>query len=171
MRCDILPDDDKGPLSRPHAARKDVPVERQDTLRVRVRARFPARGRQTHQVHLMCASRSYPSKTTLFVLFDSGAHASCGSTASNPPPRDLKVSDPAVRDLTLTELELAPSSVLHLRFLDDALNRTSSFFPPLPPLFWWGRWPSPPLRPCFPPSRAHWNPPPKQSGLIWLIHF
>jgi len=44
--------------------------------------------------------------------------------SSNPPPRDLKVSDPAVRDLTLAELELAPSSVLLLRFLDDSLNRS-----------------------------------------------
>ncbi|KAI0249856.1 hypothetical protein BJV78DRAFT_631995 [Lactifluus subvellereus] len=43
---------------------------------------------------------------------------------SNPPPRDLKVSDPAVRDLTLAELELAPSSILHLRFVDDSLNRS-----------------------------------------------
>ena len=43
--------------------------------------------------------------------------------ASNPPPRDLKVSDPDVRDLTLAELGLAPSSVLLLRFVDDALNR------------------------------------------------
>jgi len=46
--------------------------------------------------------------------------------SSNPPPRDLKVSDPAVRDLTLAELELAPSSVLLLRFLDDSLNRSDS---------------------------------------------
>ena len=44
--------------------------------------------------------------------------------ASNPPPRDLKVSDPDVRDLTLAELGLAPSSVLLLRFVDDELNRT-----------------------------------------------
>ncbi|KAN0138911.1 hypothetical protein V8E53_003299 [Lactarius tabidus] len=44
--------------------------------------------------------------------------------SSNPPPRDLKVSDPDVRDLTLTELGLAPSSVLLLRFVDDALNRS-----------------------------------------------
>jgi hypothetical protein len=44
--------------------------------------------------------------------------------ASIPPPRDLKVSDPAVRDLTLAELGLSPSSILHLRFVDDSLNRT-----------------------------------------------
>jgi len=44
--------------------------------------------------------------------------------SSNPPPRELKVSDPAVRDLTLAELGLAPSSVLHLRFVDDELNRS-----------------------------------------------
>ena len=48
------------------------------------------------------------------------------AAASNPPPRDLKVSDPDVRDLTLTELGLAPSSVLLLRFVDDALNRVFS---------------------------------------------
>ncbi|KAJ7698458.1 hypothetical protein B0H16DRAFT_1645067 [Mycena metata] len=37
-----------------------------------------------------------------------------------PPKRDLKVSDPSVRDLTLAELYLAPSSVLLLRFEDAA---------------------------------------------------
>jgi hypothetical protein len=55
--------------------------------------------------------------------------------ASNPPPRDLKVSDPAVRDLTLGELGLAPSSILHLRFVEDGLNRSYPFlrflFPPV----------------------------------------
>jgi len=44
--------------------------------------------------------------------------------SSNPPPRDLKVSDPTVRDLTLGELGLAPSSILHFRFVDDGLNRS-----------------------------------------------
>ncbi|KAF9473748.1 hypothetical protein BDN70DRAFT_885577 [Pholiota conissans] len=39
-----------------------------------------------------------------------------------PPRRDLKVSDPTVRDQTLSELHLAPSSVLLLRFEDEALN-------------------------------------------------
>lgn len=41
-----------------------------------------------------------------------------------PPKRDLKVSDPKVRDLSLTQLQLAPSSILLLRFEDEALNRT-----------------------------------------------
>jgi len=41
-----------------------------------------------------------------------------------PPKREFKVSDPAVRDLSLAELQLAPSSVLLLRFEDDALNHT-----------------------------------------------
>jgi len=44
--------------------------------------------------------------------------------SSSPPSRDLKVSDPTVRDLTLAELGLAPSSVLHFRFIDDELNRS-----------------------------------------------
>ncbi|TFY52215.1 hypothetical protein EVG20_g10651 [Dentipellis fragilis] len=39
-----------------------------------------------------------------------------------PPKRDLKVSDPAVRDLSLAELQLAPSSVLLVRFLDESMN-------------------------------------------------
>jgi len=40
----------------------------------------------------------------------------------SPPKRDLKVSDPKVRDLTLVELQLAPSSILLLRFEDESLN-------------------------------------------------
>ncbi|CAE6409991.1 unnamed protein product [Rhizoctonia solani] len=39
-----------------------------------------------------------------------------------PPARELKVSDVTVRDKTLLELQLAPSSVLLLRFLSDELN-------------------------------------------------
>jgi len=39
-----------------------------------------------------------------------------------PPKRDLKVSDTSVRDRTLAELNLSPSSVLLLRFEDDSLN-------------------------------------------------
>ena len=39
-----------------------------------------------------------------------------------PPARELKVSDATVRDKTLMELQLAPSSVLLLRFLSDELN-------------------------------------------------
>jgi len=42
----------------------------------------------------------------------------------SPPKRDLKVSDPAVRDVTLAELQLAPSSVLLLRFDDERLNHS-----------------------------------------------
>ncbi|KAJ7920736.1 hypothetical protein B0H13DRAFT_1986036 [Mycena leptocephala] len=56
-----------------------------------------------------------------------------------PPKRDLKVSDPAVRDMTLSELYLAPSSVLLLRFEDStheeqarALNGSSMSAPLMP---------------------------------------
>jgi hypothetical protein len=57
-----------------------------------------------------------------------GLRTSHKHTASNPPLRDLKVSDPNVRDLTLAELGLAPSSILHLRFVDDSLNGEINFF-------------------------------------------
>ncbi|KAL0579994.1 hypothetical protein V5O48_001997 [Marasmius crinis-equi] len=42
-----------------------------------------------------------------------------------PPRLDLKVSDPKVKPLSLTELHLAPSSVLLLRFEDESLNGTT----------------------------------------------
>jgi len=39
-----------------------------------------------------------------------------------PPPRELKVSDPKVRDATLLQLQLVPTAVLYLKFLDESLN-------------------------------------------------
>ncbi|KAG1852931.1 hypothetical protein C8R48DRAFT_345876 [Suillus tomentosus] len=50
----------------------------------------------------------------------------------SPPKRDLKVSDPNVRDLSLAQLQLAPSSVLLLRFEDESLNGTNVPAPLLP---------------------------------------
>ena len=65
-----------------------------------------------------------------FPLLKNPTNASPCKAASNPPPRDLKVSDPEVRDLTLTKLELAPSSVLLLRFVDNVLNCVFLLPPP-----------------------------------------
>ncbi|KAI0059190.1 hypothetical protein BV25DRAFT_1829229 [Artomyces pyxidatus] len=45
--------------------------------------------------------------------------------SQSPPLRELKVSDPKVRDLSLAELQLAPSSVLLLKFEDDSLNHST----------------------------------------------
>ncbi|KAJ8072578.1 hypothetical protein PM082_016137 [Marasmius tenuissimus] len=42
-----------------------------------------------------------------------------------PPRRDLKVSDVTVKNLSLVDLQLAPSSVLLLRFEDESLNGTT----------------------------------------------
>ncbi|KAG6890892.1 hypothetical protein C0995_000849 [Termitomyces sp. Mi166 len=47
----------------------------------------------------------------------------------SPPKRDLKVSDPQVRDLSLAQLRLAPSSVLLLRFEDESLNGSNVLAP------------------------------------------
>jgi len=49
-----------------------------------------------------------------------------------PPKRDLKVSDLKVRDLTLAQLQLAPASVLLLRFEDESMN-ASDYPAPLAP--------------------------------------
>ncbi|PIL32171.1 hypothetical protein GSI_05416 [Ganoderma sinense ZZ0214-1] len=40
----------------------------------------------------------------------------------SPPKREYKVSDPAVRNLSLAELDFAPSSLLMLQFEDPTLN-------------------------------------------------
>ena len=58
-------------------------------------------------------------------FFRSRFDLSCYFFPDQPPKRDLKVSDPKVRDLTLFELQLAPSSVLLLRFEDESLNSSS----------------------------------------------
>ncbi|KAL9714318.1 hypothetical protein Ac2012v2_002631 [Leucoagaricus gongylophorus] len=50
----------------------------------------------------------------------------------SPPKRDLKVSDPTVKGLSLSELLLAPASVLLLRFEDDNLNHANITAPLLP---------------------------------------
>ncbi|KXN84564.1 Tether containing UBX domain for GLUT4 [Leucoagaricus sp. SymC.cos] len=50
----------------------------------------------------------------------------------SPPKRDLKVSDPNVRGLSLSELQLAPASVLLLRFEDESLNHVNVTAPLLP---------------------------------------
>ncbi|KAG9005835.1 hypothetical protein FRB94_003905 [Tulasnella sp. JGI-2019a] len=60
------------------------------------------------------------AKQDKFVLYDS------------PPRRDLKVSDPEVKTKTLTQLNLAPSSILHFSFLDETLNSHTTPPPLLP---------------------------------------
>ncbi|KAJ3559429.1 hypothetical protein NM688_g357 [Phlebia brevispora] len=42
-----------------------------------------------------------------------------------PPKRELKVSDPKVRDQTLLQLQLAPNAILHLLFEDESLNHVT----------------------------------------------
>lgn len=39
-----------------------------------------------------------------------------------PPKRELKVSDPTIKDKSLVDLNLAPTSVLLVKFLDEKLN-------------------------------------------------
>ncbi|KAJ7243712.1 hypothetical protein C8J57DRAFT_1083585 [Mycena rebaudengoi] len=50
-----------------------------------------------------------------------------------PPKRELRVSDPAVRDLSLAQLDLAPSSVLLVRWLDVGLGEGWNAPAPLAP--------------------------------------
>ena len=45
-----------------------------------------------------------------------------------PPHRELKVSDPNVKDKTLLDLQLAPASVLMFRFLDEAVDIASKCY-------------------------------------------
>jgi len=49
-----------------------------------------------------------------------------------PPPRELKVSDPEVRDLSLLQLQLVPTAVLYVKFLDESLNHNDVQAPLIP---------------------------------------
>jgi hypothetical protein len=94
------------------------------------RRHFPPRTRfeQSMPLYVQRCERT-PSLSSSFyvgtisdIFMCSGLIPCPASPDQSPPKRDLKVSDPKVRDLSLTELQLAPSSVLLLRFEDDALN-------------------------------------------------
>lgn len=76
----------------------------------------------------------------------------------SPPKRDLKVSDPNVRDQTLYDLHLTPSSVLLLRFEDESMNHDQAPAPLLPSILEQAiDIPVPPAAPAEPTS------PPKPS--------
>ena len=65
-------------------------------------------------------SSSYVRGTVSFSPADTDV---CHRLDQTPPPRELKVSDPKVRDLSLLQLQLVPTAVLHVKFIDEALNR------------------------------------------------
>ncbi|KAF9650203.1 hypothetical protein BDM02DRAFT_3093571 [Thelephora ganbajun] len=52
-----------------------------------------------------------------------------------PPPRELKVSDPKVRYLSLLQLQLVPTAVLYVKFLDESLNHNNVQAPLVPSTF------------------------------------
>ena len=70
----------------------------------------------------------------LFTLSPTGTNIYLSRPDQTPPPRELKVSDPKVRDLSLLQLELVPTAVLHVKFLDESLNRELPFKQPVTPL-------------------------------------
>jgi len=81
-----------------------------------------------------------------------------------PPSRDLKVSDLEVRDLTLAQLHLTPSSVLLLRFEDETLNRSDVPAPLMPSIMAQATdLPSPPSFDASAPQQPD-NSPSKASG-------
>jgi len=74
-------------------------------------------------------------KPIKFILCTSSSNVASSNCShrfldQSPPKRDLKVSDPQVRDQTLYDLHLAPSSILLLRFEDESMNRSSSALSP-----------------------------------------
>lgn len=83
----------------------------------------------------------------------------------SPPKRDLKVSDPDVRDLSLAQLQLAPSSVLLLRFEDESLNGTNVPAPLLPSIAASAiELPKPPSIDAEPPKVEKSTTPPTKSS-------
>lgn len=61
-------------------------------------------------------------RLSMFALVGSKLRDCLELQDQTPPKRELKVSDPKVRDLSLAELQLAPSSVLHVKFEKEELN-------------------------------------------------
>ena len=112
----------------------------QTTIRVRFSDRtqlekaFPSTSKIRAVYAFVRGSLREDVKPIKFVLCESAPRGplrvilNLGTTDQTPPPRELKVSDPKVRDLSLLELQLAPSSVLHLKFENDELNRTHPVF-------------------------------------------
>ena len=99
----------------PHSTGACLSLHRQNPIRIRFReGLFKGRG-QANQIHSLCVHTCLCHRVTNLFSED-----------QTPPKRDLKVSDPNVRDLTLAEIHLAPSSVLLLRFEDEALNGTTT---------------------------------------------
>ncbi|KAI1786770.1 hypothetical protein LXA43DRAFT_1032451 [Ganoderma leucocontextum] len=88
----------------------------QTTIRVRFPDRtvlektFPSTDKIKSVYALVRGSLREDVKPIKFVLYQS------------PPKREYKVSDPAVRNLSLAELDFAPSSLLMLQFEDASLN-------------------------------------------------
>ncbi|KIO28348.1 hypothetical protein M407DRAFT_243033 [Tulasnella calospora MUT 4182] len=95
----------------------------------RIRVKFP------NQLQL---ERAFPSKDTIKAIY--AFVRSCLTDEAKPnkfilyqaPRRELKVSDPAVKQLSLAALGLAPSSVLHLTFVEESLNGSTTIPPLLP---------------------------------------
>lgn len=79
--------------------------------------------REDARVHkfVLCTSLSTMDTTKADIIqFINPSNICCSD--STPPPRDLKVSDPTVKDKTLYELGLAPASILMFRFLEDDIQ-------------------------------------------------
>ncbi|KAL5485767.1 hypothetical protein ACEPAI_6808 [Sanghuangporus weigelae] len=102
-----------------------------------IRVKYP-----TATIRIMFANRSmlektFPSSSVIKLVYafvrsclneDAKAHKFV--LFETPPRRDLKVSDPNVKDKTLFDLHLAPRSILHFRFLDDSVELDSITGPP-----------------------------------------
>jgi len=91
-------------------------------------------------------------KPTKFILYQS------------PPKRDLRNSDPKVRDLSLSELQLSPSSILLFRFEDPELNHSYLPAPLLPSVLAHAQDLPPPPNFDSEPSSSTSTPAPKSSA-------
>ncbi|KAG9048089.1 hypothetical protein FS837_000795 [Tulasnella sp. UAMH 9824] len=95
----------------------------------RIRVKFP------NQLQI---EKTFPSKDTIKSVY--AFVRNCLTDEAKPnkfilyeaPRRELKVSDPAVKQLSLAALGLAPSSVLHLTFIEESLNGSTTIPPLLP---------------------------------------
>jgi tether containing UBX domain for GLUT4 len=96
---------------RPNSTREDISFQPKHPIRLCICTIIITRRHGIHEIHALFVSINCLHLCALTRFID-----------QSPPKRDLDMLNPAIRDLTLSELHLSPSSVVLIRFEEPSLN-------------------------------------------------